>query len=120
MNPRQTIAIWSAARLCQSIRGVPPANERAMKSRPAAPHPPQLMPQSLPAQTVGILKEKILSGDWGQTLPSERELSDWLVVSRGTLRAALARLQREGIVKSRQGRPWEIVVRKKNVRRRTV
>jgi LacI family transcriptional regulator len=71
------------------------------------------MPQSLPAQTVGILKEKILSGEWGQTLPSERELSDWLVVSRGTLRAALARLQREGFVKSRQGRPWEIVDQKK-------
>ncbi len=41
----------------------------------------------------------------GERLPSERELSDRLEVSRPSLREALAELQARGLVVSRAGRP---------------
>jgi len=59
---------------------------------------------SLVAQTAAILKEHVLSSSVGEQLPSERELSAQLGVSRMTLRGALERLTREGIVKGGQGR----------------
>jgi DNA-binding LacI/PurR family transcriptional regulator len=78
----------------------------------------QAVPQSLVVQTFAILKDKICSADWVRLLPPERELCDWLVVSRGTLRKALACLEHEGLVRSRQGRRWEITgVRQKPARR---
>jgi len=51
------------------------------------------------------LRESILDGDPapGATLPAERELAERLGVSRLTLRAALARLEAEGLVRARQG-----------------
>lgn len=76
------------------------------------------MPQSLVVQTFGILREKICSGDWVRLLPPERELCNWLVISRGTLRKALVCLKREGWVKSAQGRRWGITAsRRRPVRR---
>lgn len=58
---------------------------------------------SLVAQTVAILKEHILSLSVGERLPSERELCTELGVSRMTLRTALERLVRDGMIKGGRG-----------------
>jgi LacI family transcriptional regulator len=64
---------------------------------------------SLVDETAAFLREQISAGVFPKQLPGEHELSAKLVVSRVTLRAALRRLQREGVVRSRQGSPREIV-----------
>ena len=63
---------------------------------------------SLVAQTVAILKEHIASSSANEQLPSERELCAQLGVSRMTLRAALARLADEGLIKGGKGRRHRI------------
>jgi DNA-binding LacI/PurR family transcriptional regulator len=59
---------------------------------------------SLVAQTAAIVKEHIASSSAGEQLPGERELCAQLGVSRMTLRAALARLMDEGLLKGSQGK----------------
>lgn len=61
------------------------------------------------AQTATVLRTEIGAGRWQQCLPGEHELCALLHVSRVTLRAALAQLQREGWLRARQGRRREIV-----------
>jgi len=63
---------------------------------------------SLVAQTVAILKEHVASTAGNDQLPSERELCAQLGVSRMTLRAALARLADEGLIKGGKGRRHRI------------
>lgn len=63
---------------------------------------------SLVAQTVAILKEHLASGSVGERLPSERELCVQLGVSRMTLRAALARLSDEGLIRGGKGQRHQI------------
>ncbi len=55
--------------------------------------------------TADTLRTRILDGTYatGDRLPAERKLSAELGISRLTLRAALARLQSEGLVQPRQG-----------------
>lgn len=53
---------------------------------------------SLISETASVLKDGIQSGTWKDTLPSERMLSSQLHVSRPTVRAALAILQKEGLL----------------------
>jgi DNA-binding FadR family transcriptional regulator len=55
--------------------------------------------------TADTLRQRILDGTYatGDRLPAERKLSSELGISRLTLRAALARLQSEGLVQPRQG-----------------
>jgi DNA-binding LacI/PurR family transcriptional regulator len=68
--------------------------------------------QSLVAQTIALLREQIRTGMWTSRLPAERELAETLGVSRVTLRAALARLERERLVKVVSGHRREVVKRK--------
>jgi len=63
---------------------------------------------SLVTETAAILREAIAGGEWNKGLPGELELSNRLRVSRTTIRAALAALQREGLISSGQGRRREI------------
>jgi DNA-binding LacI/PurR family transcriptional regulator len=62
----------------------------------SAPKPPQRI--SLVSLTAQSLLESMQSGHWQGHLPGERELCARLQVSRHTLRAALAELQREGLL----------------------
>ena len=55
--------------------------------------------------TADRLRSDLLKGRWtpGEALPPERRLAEELGVSRPTLRGALATLDAEGLVRSRQG-----------------
>lgn len=64
---------------------------------------------SLVTQTVEVLREAILAGEWVGVLPGEHELSQKLQVSRVTLRAALTELEQDHWLKGGQGRRREIV-----------
>ena len=57
------------------------------------------------------LREAILAGTYrvGDSLPSERVLSERFGVSPGTVRVALSQLVTEGIVDGRRGRPKQVV-----------
>ncbi len=66
---------------------------------------------SLVTQTINLLKESIQADLWTGQLPGEHELCESLCVSRVTLRKALDELQREGWLRSRQGRRREIALR---------
>lgn len=64
---------------------------------------------SLPPRAVDIaaddLRGRILTGEWpaGHRLPPERRLAEELGISRLTLRAALSKLEAEGLTQARQG-----------------
>lgn len=66
---------------------------------------------SLVNQTGSILREEIQNGKWTDWLPGERVLCESLQVSRNTLRAALAQLRREGIIRSDHGAGNRILTR---------
>jgi DNA-binding LacI/PurR family transcriptional regulator len=64
---------------------------------------------SLPVQVAEHLNAEIASGRWVEYLPGERTLAATLRVSRRTLTAALAQLQRTGVIKSEPARGHRIV-----------
>lgn len=66
---------------------------------------------SLVADAAAILREAIAAGQWPRWLPGELELARRLHVSRMTVRAALAELEREKLVRAGQGRRREIFPR---------
>ena len=72
-----------------------------------------MLPQrnSLFSQTVNILRDEIVKGTWNTWLPSERTLCTTLQVSRNTLRAGLAQLKREGVIRSVHGAGKQILAR---------
>jgi DNA-binding LacI/PurR family transcriptional regulator len=83
---------------------------RSRRDPPLRGEPRQLpQKQSLVAQTLAVLREEIASGAWARGLPGERRLCEQFVISRGTLRAALASLKREGLVQGSHGRRWQVV-----------
>ncbi len=59
--------------------------------------------QTLVVQLSDIIQENIRAGRWTEWLPEERELARLLQVGRSTLRAALAALRKEGVLKTRHG-----------------
>lgn len=74
----------------------------------SAPSPNSLRierPQRPVDAIVDRVRRAVLDGEFraGETLPPERELAVTLGVSRLTLRAALGRLETEGLVRARQG-----------------
>jgi DNA-binding LacI/PurR family transcriptional regulator len=72
---------------------------------------------SLVTQTVEVILEEIETGRWTGSLPGEHELCKQLHVSRTTLRAALDQLNRQGMIKSRQGSRREIIPRRRRSRK---
>ena len=64
---------------------------------------------SLVAQTCTALRESIAAGVWRGELPGELELCRLLHVSRVTLRAALGRLEQEGVLAVAKGRRRSIL-----------
>ncbi len=78
------------------------------KHPPSGPKPPQRV--SLVSLTAQSLLDAMQSGHWQGHLPGERELCARLQVSRHTLRAALAELQRDGLleVSERQRRSIQL------------
>lgn len=66
---------------------------------------------SLVTDTASVLREGIASGEWSRLLPGERSLVERLQVSRSTLRAALALLERQGLVSAAAGRARTILHR---------
>ncbi len=67
---------------------------------------------SLVEQAVETLRDALDEGTWVGRLPGERELSRQLNISRPTLRAALALLERDGLLKVARGRQRVIVGRR--------
>ncbi len=58
---------------------------------------------SLVNQTAAALRKGIRGGEWQSVLPGERTLAAKLQVSRPTVRAAIALLEREGLLKGQRG-----------------
>ncbi|MEI6606585.1 MAG: substrate-binding domain-containing protein [Verrucomicrobiota bacterium] len=54
--------------------------------------------QSLPELSAGVLREGLLAGRWGATLPGESKLALELGVGRNTVQAALRLLEAEGLL----------------------
>ncbi len=68
------------------------------------------------------LKRNIADGLWNDSLPSERQLTDYYQVSRGTLRHALKSLQDQQVIKSVPGSGYILLrkVRRPSTRRKDV
>jgi len=62
---------------------------------------PVVRRQSLPELTAGVLREGLLAGRWGGTLPGETKLALELGVGRNTVKAALRLLEAEGVLSGR-------------------
>jgi GntR family transcriptional regulator len=75
-----------------------------MSSPPKQPE--RLDARPLYQQVETVLIERIASGAWppGHSLPAEPELAAELGVSQGTVRKALAELERRNLIERRQGR----------------
>ncbi len=74
-------------------------------SAPTSP-PERLDARPLYQQVESVLISRIASGVWppGHSLPAEPELAAELGVSQGTVRKALAELERRNLIERRQGR----------------
>lgn len=72
---------------------------------------------SLAEQTVHAIRTAIDNGLWTDRIPSERRLCETFHVSRPTVRAALDRLGKQGILKISQGRSTLIAARPRGGRR---
>ncbi|HEY1174352.1 MAG TPA: substrate-binding domain-containing protein [Verrucomicrobiae bacterium] len=71
---------------------------------------------SLVTQTARILRLGLETGRWPGALPGERLLSEQLRVSRPTLRAALAQLEKDGLLQTSQGKRRQTVISQKRSR----
>jgi DNA-binding LacI/PurR family transcriptional regulator len=72
-------------------------------------------------QLADYLKEEILAGRWTERMPGESWLMERLELGRGTVRAAMARMEEEGVLESHgQGRWRRIVQSPESKARRTI
>lgn len=69
------------------------------------PTTPKIPKVNVTKATFDILFQNIMEGKWkvGEKIPSENELRNSLMVSRHTIRSAIANLNMLGIIESRQG-----------------
>lgn len=69
------------------------------------PDTPRVPKVNVTKTTFDILFRNIMDGNWkvGEKIPSENELKNTLMVSRHTIRSAIANLNMLGIIESRQG-----------------
>jgi DNA-binding LacI/PurR family transcriptional regulator len=74
---------------------------------------------SLADQAAVALRESINHGGWGKFLPGEHELARRLSMSRPTVRAALAQLANDGIIKIKKGCRTQLVATRQKVRTAT-
>ncbi|MFN0075026.1 MAG: substrate-binding domain-containing protein [Prosthecobacter sp.] len=82
------------------------------------PPKPQLPRRaSLPLDVAAFLRERLLRGDWARVLPGETELARELQVGRNTIRAALAVLEKDGLIRTASGKRREVVGKVKKLRR---
>lgn len=63
----------------------------------------------LVSQTVTIIRGEITRGNWRERLPSERQLTALLKISRPTLRLALQQLARERLLRTRARSGYDIL-----------
>src|SRR5688572_18885128 len=71
---------------------------------------PHLTRRSLAADVADLLRAYLREKRWRTRLPGERALAQALHISRGTLRAALATLEREGTLRAAPGSGRDIVL----------
>lgn len=74
---------------------------------------------SLVATVADILRRDLQKGVWREYLPGEHRLCEQLQISRPTLRLALNRLQREGLIEVSQGQRRRITGRARTLKRRS-
>ena len=80
------------------------------------PPPHRLRRSSLPFEVAAFLRERLQRGDWARHLPGEMELAREIQVGRNTIRAALAVLEKEGLLRTATGRRREVMRPVKQVR----
>lgn len=71
---------------------------------------------SLADQATTALRESISHGGWGKFMPGEHELARRLSISRPTVRAALAQLADDGMIKIKKGCRTQLVISSHKVR----
>ena len=71
----------------------------------------------MPLDVAAFLRERLLRGDWARVLPGETELARELQVGRNTIRAALAVLEKDGLIRTASGKRREVVGKVKKLRR---
>lgn len=67
-------------------------------------------------EVVACLRERLARGDWAGVLPGEMELARELQVGRNTIRAALAVLEKDGLIRTATGKRREVVGKVSKVR----
>ena len=72
---------------------------------------------SLPIEVAGCLRERLARGDWVRLLPGEMELARELQVGRNTIRAALAVLEKDGLICTTSGKRREVLGKIKRARK---
>lgn len=70
--------------------------------------------RSLVGEVVDLLVARIEAGEWTLRLPSERKLAEELEISRGTLRLALRKMEREKLIVAEPGKGTRILTGKKD------